>query len=51
MELHDALVILQEEFEQDHPRAVLIQAMLNFLEKEHVLKGSIGQLERLIVRN
>lgn len=46
-ELHEALVILQEEVERDQPRSVLILAMLQFLKKEHELKSIIEQLRKL----
>ncbi|WP_219837123.1 TetR/AcrR family transcriptional regulator [Paenibacillus sp. R14(2021)] len=46
-ELHEALVILQEEVERDQPRSVLILAMLQFLKKEHELTSIIEQLRKL----
>lgn len=46
-ELHEALVILQEELERDQPRSVLILAMLQFLKKEHELKSIIEQLRKV----
>lgn len=47
-ELHDAIMILREETQQERPKSVLIQAMLNYLEQEHALKEDIGRLGRLI---
>ncbi len=46
-ELHEALVLLQEEVEKDQPKVVLIRAMLQFLKKEHELQDIIEKLNKI----
>lgn len=50
-ELHEAALLLQEEFECKQPKSVLIQALLNFLANEHGLKDVIRRLDKLTVKS
>ena len=47
-ELLDAINILREQLEEEHPRTVLVRAMLDFLSKQHELASYVGQLERIL---
>lgn len=50
-ELQEATRLLQEQVESEHPNLVLIRALIGLLEKEHVLKDTIRQLEKLVTNN
>jgi AcrR family transcriptional regulator len=47
-ELLDALNILREQLEEEHPRTVIVRAMLDFLAKQQELASYAGQLERIL---
>jgi AcrR family transcriptional regulator len=46
-ELQEAVMLLREQYENEQPKGVMIQALLNFLGDEHQLKGTVRQLEKL----
>ncbi|WP_438348671.1 TetR/AcrR family transcriptional regulator [Paenibacillus sp. FA6] len=50
-ELLEAILLIQEELECEHPRLVLIRALIGLLEKEHGLKELLIPLEKLIVNH
>ncbi|MGF7049017.1 AcrR family transcriptional regulator [Paenibacillus sp. DS2015] len=50
-ELQEATLLIQEELKCEHPKLILIRALISFLEKEHGLKDILRQLEKLVVNN
>jgi AcrR family transcriptional regulator len=50
-ELQEATVLIQEELECEHPKLVLVRALLAFLEREKGLKDILTPLEKLVMNH
>lgn len=50
IQLVDATEALAEEFARDHPKAVIIQALLGLLQQEHELRSLTFQLEKYVMK-
>jgi AcrR family transcriptional regulator len=49
-QLQEAVETLEEEFGQEHPKAIIVLALLGFLQQEHELKSLVWQLDKHLMK-